>query len=383
MLAAVRRYPEATARLVRLLDESPDDPQLQRNLVDLVAAADCGKETVHHRISEIYRKARDNAFSDLDVQGIEQLGHALRRLELFKEAGVCFEDLHRKRPQDAKVLQALAELAAARQDFAEAVRYCQALVKLRPNDDKARKRLAETTVLLARKEVARGRLDRACELFDASIRLDPPGLPLLPEYAGVLVQAKRLDRAVTVLEQLQDVPSRVQLASVLEMQKDYARAIQILLGLESARALPENGLRSLARMLSAARRYPEAAARLVRLLEQSPHDLLVQRNLVDLVAATDCGKETVRRSVFAIYRECLENGFRNWDVQGIEQLGHALRRLELFEEAGASFKEAVARSPDSRRLRFHLAQTLSHLGRYEDAEAQYKILMEKRPSPTR
>jgi predicted Zn-dependent protease len=68
------------------------------------------------------------------------------------------------------------------------------------------------------------------------------------------------------------------------------------------------------------------------------------------------------------------------DAERFERLGHALRQLKLFEEAGVVLDKAVAEFPNTRRLRFSLAQTLNNLGRYDDAEVQYKILLDARPS---
>jgi tetratricopeptide (TPR) repeat protein len=60
-------------------------------------------------------------------------------------------------------------------------------------------------------------------------------------------------------------------------------------------------------------------------------------------------------------------------------LGDALRRLEMLDEANVALQQAVARFPQTRRLRFYLAQTLGSLGRYDDAETQYKVLLDTRP----
>ena len=85
--------------------------------------------------------------------------------------------------------------------------------------------------------------------------------------------------------------------------------------------------------------------------------------------------DAVRRAVVDVYQQCRDTDFETLDATQFERLADALRRLELLREAGVALDRGVARFPDARRLRFYLAETFGGLGRYDDAESQYKILL--------
>ena len=178
---AVRDYPKAVERFLKASDLTTLDARTVEEFLGVLITA---KET---KLALLVLGHLDR--SDRVLRHIVAIHAAAGEPEL---ALAELQELHRRHPEDAKVLQMLAELAVTRQDFAEAMRCYQAMVKLRPNDENVREKLAEIMVLLAREEIARGRHGGACQLFDAAIRLYPPDVSVLREYAGVLVQAGHL-----------------------------------------------------------------------------------------------------------------------------------------------------------------------------------------------
>jgi cellulose synthase/poly-beta-1,6-N-acetylglucosamine synthase-like glycosyltransferase/tetratricopeptide (TPR) repeat protein len=325
----------------------------------------------------------------LAIAILEQLDHTdrvLRRMvdvyEMAKEPEAALhqlEELNRRHPKDAKVVQRLAELAVVRKEFITGWKYYRSLRILEPENENARNKLAETMLLQARVDVAAGRLDKARSLFDESFKIEPPDAKLKREYAGLLVQTRHPDEALVILESLKDVESRLELASVLEMKGDYRQARDILLEIESDPAVHDKADRGIARLLLATREYPEAAKRLLDLLRKHPNDPRLQHQLIDAAAASEHPDHAVRQEILGIYREYQTNGFASLGARDFTRLGDALRRLGLLEEAGVALNQGVARFPESRRLRYYLAETLNGLGRYEAAETQYRVLLETQP----
>ncbi len=293
------------------------------------------------------------------------------------------EELNRRHPDDAQVVRRLAELAVVRRDFSAALGYYRSLWKIEPGDENVRKKVAETMLLLAREEVAARRFAQASPLFDESFGIEPADAKLKREYAGLLASEGRFDEAIRQLRSLNDAESQRQLAAVLEMQGDQHRALEILLRLESSNALDDKGQRSIARLLLADRQYEEAADRLARLIEKNPDDGQLQRELLDAVAASDHWSDPVRQTMDEVYRRNRESRFAGFDAEGFERFGDALRRLGRFDEAGVVLGQGVEQFPQERRLRFYLAQTLGSLGRYDDAEKQYRELLDTRPASRR
>jgi len=328
--------------------------------------------------------------TELAIQVLRQLDRSDRVLErivdvyeMAKQPEAAMPELKellRRYPGNIRVIRRLAEIEVELRDFAAGAEYYATLHKLEPHDRNATAKLAETLILLARQQYAAGNRDEALALFGESFQVQPPDLKIKREYAGLLANSRRFREAVDLLEPLTDVDSRLQLAAVLEMEGDRSRALGILLDLEKSQAIGDKAERSIARLLLANREYAEATERLIRLWNKDRNDPEIQRALIDAVAASGEGGDTVRQAVLDLYRQNQESNFDNLDAEQFVRLGDALRRLELFDEARVVLDQAVARFPDSRRLRFYLAQTLGNLGRYDDAEKQYQILLDARPA---
>lgn len=401
---AVRNYDKAVERFLQATNLKAVDPIQAEELLGVLISA---KQT------------------RLAVQVLEQLERSdrvLRRIvavyeiaEQPQKALPELQELHRRHPDDASVTRRLAELAVLRRDFVAGVSFYHDLFLRKPSDDKIKSKLAETLLLEARDNVKAGRLDRAGSLFDESFRLQPPNDELKREYAGFLATAGHFDRAVALLEPLSDAKSRLQLAAVLEMHGKRAEALRILLNMERLLAVApmvpgianepkptagrpgkkphtleqpiisnediNKGKRSIVRLLLADHRYEDAAERIVTLLEQQPDDPLLRRDFLDAVAASEHSSEAVRRMMIDVYHRYRETDYHDLNATGLERLGDALRRLGMFVEAGDALRRAVTQYPEVRRLRFLWAQTLANLGRYEEAESQYKILLDAAALP--
>ena len=290
------------------------------------------------------------------------------------------KELQRRHPDDMHAGRRLAELAVMRRDFAAGMDYYRSLWKAEPNNKSVKSKLAETMLLQARAYVAAGQLDRAFALYDESFALQPPDNQVKREFGGVLAKAGRFDRAIGVLDPLIDAESQLLLASLLEMQGQRQRSLDILLGLEKSQTIGNEAEQRIVRLLLANQKYHEAADRLVDLMKKDPDDLRLRREFIDAVAASGHWSDAVRRATIDVFRKYQGSGFQTLDAEGFERLGDALIQLRLFEEAGAELSLGVARFPEVRSLRLRLAQTLGELGRYDDAEMHYKTLLDKRAS---
>jgi tetratricopeptide (TPR) repeat protein len=193
-----------------------------------------------------------------------------------------------------------------------------------------------------------------------------------------LAQAGRFQEAVGMLQTLHNPESRLELAAVLEMQGNRERALEMLLDLEKSPAVAEKANRGIARLLLASGRYGEAADRLATLLQKTPNDLELQREIIDAAAAMEHPDNAAREAVLRIYQERRDKRFASLNANDFERFSDALRRLGLSNEANVMLETAVTEFPSSRRLRFYLAETLGSLGRYDDAETQYRMLLDAR-----
>lgn len=364
---AVNNIDKAAERFLQASNLKAADPKLADELLGVLISA--------KRTNLAIQILRQLERSDRVLRRIVDVHEMVNQPE---KALPELEELSRRHPDDAKVILRLAELAIMRHDVAAGYKYYKTLQKLEPDNENARIKFAETMLLTAREDVAAGRYDSARTMYEESFRLQPPNDAVKREYAGFLATDGRFDQAVAMLEPLTDAKSRIQLAAVLEMQGDNARALWILLDLENTEAVGEKTQRSIARLLLANHDYREAAERIAELLKTEPNDSQLQSEFVDAVAASDQWSDAVRQTMGNVYLRFQENDFHSLDKSGFERLGDALRQLEMFDEARLALDQAVAEYPEARRLRFLLAQTLGNLGRYEDAEAQYTILLATR-----
>ena len=369
---AVNNPEKAVDRFLKANELTTTDPQQAEELLGLLIAGKQAKLAVQilgqmERTDEVLRRI-------VDVYEIA---------DQAQEAVPELEELRRRHPDDANVVRRLAELAVAKRDFASGIKYYDILRNLTPNSQYANNKLAEAMLLSARQDVAAGRLENALSLFDKSFELQPPDNTLKAEYGGLLANSGRFDEAIAILEALDDAESKIQLAAVCEMQGDRSRALQILLDLEKSHTLDMEAQRRIARLLLANQQYSEAVERLVDLWNMEPDDPELQHQLIDAVAGSDHLNNTVQRAVLDIYHKYRDADFQMLDARGFERLGDALQHLEHFEETRTVLDKAISEYPDARRLRFHLAQTLGNLGRYDDAETQYRVLLDSHPSSLR
>lgn len=361
---AVRNLDKAVERFLNASSRRAADPDQAEEFLGVLIGA---KQT---RLAIQILRQLDR--SDRVLRRIADVYEMANRPE---EAVPELEELYRRHPTDAAVVQRLAELAVVRRDFPAGVNYYKDLHKLEPNNTNATKKLAETLILEGREEVAARHLDRAKKLFDESFRLEPPNDKLKREYAGLLATIGDFGQAVALLEPLSDPASQLQLAAILEMQGRPARALRILQHLKRNHVLGDKAEQSLVRLLLADKQYEEAATRLVGLLHKDPENPQLQRQFLDAVAASDHWEDAVRRAMVDVFGRLRARDFRELDTVGFTRLGDALDRLGMYEEARVALSHGIAKYPEDRRLRFLLAQTLNSLGRYDDAETQYRVLL--------
>ena len=280
----------------------------------------------------------------------------LRRIvavyEIAKQAqqavGVL-ETLHERHPDDTEVLQRLAELAYERGDNKDAFHYYGDLLKLKPDDQEIEKRLA-----------------------------------------GVLAATGRTDEAVDLLRDTKDPESRMLLASILETAGRFEEAIEQLQRITGPATETPAYREQFVRLLLATQKYDPAVVVLIKYLDLYPDDPKLQQSFIDAVAASHIGSPgyhvlssealaAAQQAMRHIYDEHETNDFRGLDLDGLQQLAYALQHLDMGTESIGLLNFGVKHYPDSRSLRFQLAQALSNLGRYEAAEVQYVILLKSSP----
>lgn len=416
LLASARRGEEAAAHFRELTRRAPD-PYHELFLLARLRLADGDREQAFDyalqslRIEPRQPDARELLDSLLlDPQGVP--GRSPE--EAFREAAALYESAAAEHPDDAEVRQALAEALYRVGRLEESAAAFEQVVEAEPDDELA-------LMGLARVRQRQARLRDAEEVLGRVLEGNPRHLPARDALGGVYLARCEYESAAGEFRALLELPKDsyglarrrdflVRYAHARQELGDHAAALEAL---GEARSLSEGrsdalrfrvmeihgllaageaggavsklaevrehhedtpGLAALeARVLSASGRPAEALALLLRLAGRSPdqpgpvHELL--RHQVDQgdYAAAE-----------AVVRDWLAE--RPEDISFRFQLGAVLERQGRREEAEAEFRRVLERAPDH-------ALSLNYLGymlaeddrRLEESESLIRRALEEDP----
>ena len=133
LLLADKKYAEAAERLAELLKKDPRDPQLQRELIDAVAASDQWSRPVRQATLEVYAQNRSSGFHALDATGFERLSDALRQLDLFQEASYVLDKAVVAYPKSRRLRFNLAQTLVSLGRYGDAEKQYEILLATRPS----------------------------------------------------------------------------------------------------------------------------------------------------------------------------------------------------------------------------------------------------------
>lgn len=220
--------------------------------------------------------------------------------------------------------------------------------------------------------------NKSANRFLKSCDLKTADAELLHELVNAALAAKNYKLATQLAESQKDIETQIMLASVLETQNQIRPALDILLDLERNYVVDSRTQRGVARLLMALHDYGEAAQRLREMLKKDPDDFELNESFVDAASAAGLSDDFVRSATMKAFTSRRESNFQNMDEASVERLADALRRLDMLAEAEILLNKELSVFPNSRRLRYKLAQILSDLGRHAEAEKQFQRLLSTR-----
>jgi tetratricopeptide (TPR) repeat protein/cellulose synthase/poly-beta-1,6-N-acetylglucosamine synthase-like glycosyltransferase len=435
MLAGVKRFADA----LRLYDGVPVTSEERYFLIDLHAAvqdfppaiklcrealAENGDRRTRRLLADLLSWNRDYKESlKLFGQLVEEAGtdrEAARRLaEVTLWSGSADNALPRFRKLLADRFEQpdvwggfLTTVALARRPAAEDAemvgRIQQAVLT-----DARHKELAGSVHFLARLARAQQRVgdkDRACELLDQALALktaDPVGRR---ELAGALAAAERFDEARRQYDGLElDVNDRLRLLEIAVGAKDQDAAAKAIAELDALGADDAAVQRKLAEALNALKKHTEAMARLRKAKKIEPGDPTLDVDLalttfwsgqynqaleqlhqlvktrgdderlvwgyIDAAAVAEpFDAETHRKTVLSIYEKTMRG---QPEPAQLRQLAWVLRRVKQTARGVPLLEKVLEGNPQDSQTRLDLANALEDLGRYDEANKHFQILLRK------
>jgi tetratricopeptide (TPR) repeat protein len=259
----------------------------------------------------------------------------------FDEALLRIDKIVAKNPQNAVVLyeRALILIDASKVDTAEAE--LRKVVALQPNFYDAERILGR--VLLDRAGTDRAKVDEALVHLQNAFRIYPDDLGTGMAISQIYLVSGRPAEAEKVL------------ASMLE------------------RAPDQRGLNySYAQVLTKLGRGAESLKYLERAVEVDPTFGLAIQQLVEIYQSTNQWQKAAE-----VLQPLINDDPTNLDFQ--RQQAYFYLRAGMAEKARARFVELLVVDPKDTRTQYYLAESLSDLERYDEADRIYRQLLEKTP----
>jgi len=259
----------------------------------------------------------------------------------YDEALSRLDKLVTKSPQNAVLLyeRALILIDASKVDAAETE--LRKVVTLQPNFYDAERVLGR--VLLDRAGTDKTKVDEALVHLQAAFHIYPDDLATGMAISQIYLASGRPAEAEKVI------------ASMLE------------------RAPDQRGLNySYAQVLTKLGRGAESIKYLERAVEVDPTFGLAIQQLVDVYQSTSQWQKAAD-----VLQPLINDEPTNLDFQ--RQQGYFYLRAGMSEKARARFAALLAADPKDTRAQYYLAESLSDLERYDEAEKLYRQLLEKTP----
>ncbi len=226
------------------------------------------------------------------------------------------------------------------------------------------------------------------------------------EYAGVLYRVGQPDEATRLLEQgspsVQDLRL---LASIYSSAKHFSKAISVYE--QVLKILPDDALalRGLADNLYWSHKFGQASKIYRELLNRAPNDDELGQRLAETLLYDKQYQDAIGQYAKLLARDPERQDFRNGflmaaaeipslgkadeetleriyqqhgrqdNVAYLTSLLNAVSKHGKPEQAVALLESLLDRVPDSAELRLRLADTLHNLGRFKEADAQYRWLL--------
>jgi tetratricopeptide (TPR) repeat protein len=173
--------------------------------------------------------------------------------------------------------------------------------------------------------------------------------------------------------------ARLQLANVLSWNKKYEEALHIYQKLAEAKPDDARLPPRLAEIALWSGQFDIALDRYYQLLKADWRQPDLWHGYVDAAAAArTLPSDPHKEMLLHIYEKLLEKP--SVDAAFLGRFGWTLRRVDEPKKSVALLKRAVQLEPKSREMRRQLADALSAAEDYDEAEKQYRILLQASPS---
>jgi tetratricopeptide (TPR) repeat protein len=290
--------------------------------------------------------------------------------------------LEAMRPQ---VLQGLAAVCQAREQWEPALKYLDDMVKLKPDNIQFLQQLAQCQLRMAKEQDAIATLKRIC-------KLDPNALP--PETAIFLfyAQTEKLEGTPNTKAWLEktlaaaqnnhkDIASRFLAARYYYEQCKFEEADKIVseaLKLDG-KSLDANVLSGMIAMCQ--KKYEKAEAAFQAAYLRNPNNFLASNYLaLALIEQGNIDKDDIKKQRALSYAEanvraCKEQAPEVYS-QALSTLGWVLYRENRLSDAENALKEAVSGKPSSPETRYYLAVVMYHNNPIENGKTAMQLLRE-------
>jgi cellulose synthase/poly-beta-1,6-N-acetylglucosamine synthase-like glycosyltransferase/predicted Zn-dependent protease len=375
-----------------------------------------------------------------DPRGLRLLADVLSWRRDFRGSLAIYEGLAKADPKDTELARRLAEVTLWSGDYARALGRYQVMLEtsfhqpelwtgfinaaagadhLSAAQTRLAVRIAEqkevegstNPLFLARLSwvLHRARQPKlASTFFDKAVALQSPDPAVRRELAGALAAAGKTKQALALYEGLRLTDKdRFRMAYILAAEKDFDGAEKLCRAILESAPDDTAAQQLLADVLSWNQKYDEAATLYQKLLQANPEDSTLPVKLAqvalwshDYDTALDryshlLEKDPARSELWTGYLDAaasassLGSGQKELVLHIYEKdtenhkpavyqsrLAWVLRRLKESEKALEVLNRALAAELGSRALRLQVAETLYELQRYDEAEGQFRILLE-------
>jgi tetratricopeptide (TPR) repeat protein len=345
--------------------------------------------------------------SDLDANiGVEYAAFLQRRGSIARAEDIL-SGLNKRRPNNSKVLSALAQVRLARQNWVGAQDVAESIRRM---DNSG----GEADQILGTALVGRNKYDEAITAFQNAYNAAPGAAQPMDSLVGVLLKANRKDQAITFLKTVltkdpNNASALVLLGSIQFSSGAVDQALKSFLAAIKAQPKDIVGYRALADLYTNQKNYDEAikvvrsgiqqqpdmialhmilASALERkgdyesaiseyefMLNKQPANLIVANNLASLLLDHRTDKASLKKaqSLSAILRKSEIPQFK-------DTLGWASYHQGDYRTAVSLAEEASIALPDQAAVRYHLGMGYIATNQLPKASEQLKKALELAPN---
>jgi tetratricopeptide (TPR) repeat protein len=304
---------------------------------------------------------------------------ALLGQKKYAEARAVLDGMLSKSPNSADVLFQLGVVNLSEGKYKDARDLFKRTYDLNPANSRGLMGMVQT-------DLAENRPEDAIKTLEGEAAKSPNRLDIQLELGNTEVQAGRYDLAIGYFQRVLDGLDKTTKARgdvYMRMGETYRRKgdLQDSIGaLETARKfLPENTLilSTLGIVLDSAGKWTEARQVYNAVIKMNPNDAVALNNLAFLMAEHGSGSDLDQALTLAQKaKQLLPNLLEVSDTLGLIYL-----KKNLSADSVQTFRELVAKVPDSSTYRFHLAEAYFQQGDKARTQTECQTALKYSPTP--